>query len=59
MREVSVYDGQKFIGTIKVADDGKKTTAFDSDGKRVGTFPSFKAASAALSKPIDRTSSQP
>lgn len=59
MPELSVYDGQKFVGTIKVSGDGKKATAFDCDGKRVGSFPSFKAASAALSKPVENASSQP
>jgi hypothetical protein len=58
MRELSVYDGQKFVGTIKVADDGKKATAFDCAGKRVGSFPSCKAASTALSNSVDHASTQ-
>jgi hypothetical protein len=50
MRELSIYDGQKFVGTIKVADDGKKATAFDCNGKRVGSFPSDKDAIAAFNR---------
>lgn len=52
-RELSIYDGQDCIGTIKVADDGK-ATAFDQRGKRLGSFPSFEAASAAVSASIER-----
>ncbi len=46
-RELAVYDGQECVGTIKVADDGN-AVAFDRNGKRRGSFPSFKAASDAL-----------
>ena len=49
MRELAIYDGQECIGTIKVADDGK-AVAFDRRSKRVGKFPSFEAARAALDK---------
>lgn len=48
-RELSLYDGQHLIGTIKVADDGK-SVAFDPSGKRIGSFPSFEAAFAALNR---------
>jgi hypothetical protein len=47
MRELSLYDGQECLGTIKVAEDGK-ARAFDAHGKRLGSFPSLKAASDAL-----------
>lgn len=47
MRELAVYDGQECLGTIKVADDGT-ARAFDAHGKRLGSFPSLQAASAAL-----------
>lgn len=48
MRELFVYDGQEWLGTIKVAEDGT-VRAFDPNGKRIGSFPSVKTASAALS----------
>jgi hypothetical protein len=44
-REVAVYNRQLYLGTIKLAG---KATAFDSNGKRVGTFTSLEAASDAL-----------
>jgi hypothetical protein len=47
MRELSLYDGQECLGIIKVAEDGT-ARAFDPRGKRLGSFPSLKAASAAL-----------
>lgn len=56
MRELSLYDGQEWLGTIKVADDGT-VRAFDPRGKRLGSFPSLKAASAALSA-IERADSK-
>jgi hypothetical protein len=49
MRELAIYDGQKCIGVVKVAADGK-AVAFDRRNKRVGKFPSFEAARAALDK---------
>jgi hypothetical protein len=52
-REFSLYDGQNFIGTIKLAADGT-TEAFDLRGKRLGTFPSFRAATAAFDH-VERT----
>jgi hypothetical protein len=52
-REFSLYDGQNFIGTIKLAADGT-TEAFDLRGKRLGTFPSFRAATTAFD-PVERT----
>ena len=51
-RELAVYDGQECIGAIKVAEDGNHV-AFDPSGKRLGSFPSLKAASAAL--PVERS----
>jgi hypothetical protein len=50
MRELCIYDGQECIGTIKVAEDGT-ARAFDAHGKRLGSFPSLQAASAALEPP--------
>jgi hypothetical protein len=44
-RELSVYDGQEYIGTIKLREDGE-AIAFDQRGKRLGSFPSLKAASS-------------
>jgi hypothetical protein len=58
MRELSVYNGQDCIGTIKVADDGT-ARAFDRNGKRVGSFPSLKAASAALDRQLNAPSGNP
>ena len=52
-RELSLYDGQDLIGTIKVAVGGK-VIAFDSRGKRLGSFTSLKAASAAFDPSIKR-----
>ena len=52
-RELSVYDGQEFIGTVKVSEDGK-ARAFDRDGKRLGSYPSFEAASVALSARVEK-----
>jgi hypothetical protein len=49
-REVAVYDGQNLVGTVKVASDGK-AVAYDARGKRLGSFPTFQAASAAFEKP--------
>ena len=40
MRELSVYDGQELVGTVKVSEDDK-ARAFDRDGKRIGSYPSF------------------
>jgi hypothetical protein len=48
-RELAVYDGQALVGTVKVAGDGT-SVAFDPRGKRIGSFPSFNAASDALSR---------
>jgi hypothetical protein len=49
-REVSLYDGVDWIGTIKIAADDK-SVAYDTRGKRLGAFPNFEAASAAFPKP--------
>jgi hypothetical protein len=46
-RELAIYDGQICLGIIKVSEDGK-STAYDPHGKRIGKFPSCKAATAAL-----------
>ncbi len=48
-RELAVYDGRDCIGTIKVAADGQ-AVAFDRDGKRLGKFPTYTAASAVFDK---------
>jgi hypothetical protein len=56
-RELSLYDGQELVGTIKVAEDGT-TVAFDPGVKRVGSFPSFKSASAAFNSRVERTARQ-
>jgi hypothetical protein len=48
-RELAVYDGTDLVGTIKIASDGK-STAHNAHGKRLGIFPSQRAASAALNK---------
>jgi hypothetical protein len=50
-RDLSLYDDQECIGRIKVAGDGK-ATAFDVHG-RLGSFPTEKAALAALNSPLD------
>jgi hypothetical protein len=52
-RELSVYDGQEFVGTVKVNEDGT-ARAFDRDGKRIGSYPSFAAASAALNDRLEK-----
>jgi hypothetical protein len=56
-RKLSLYDGQELVGTIKVAEDGT-AVAFDPGGKRVGSFPSLKAASAAFNSRVERTARQ-
>ena len=55
-REVSLYDGQNFIGTIKESADGT-TEAFDLRGKRLGTFELLKAATAAFDH-VEQTARQ-
>jgi hypothetical protein len=47
-RELFQYDGCRFIGRI-VVDSGGEAKAFNSAGKRLGTFPGFRAAMAAIS----------
>ena len=49
-RELALYDGMDWIGTIKIAADDK-SVAYDTRGKRLGSFPNFEAASAAFPKP--------
>jgi hypothetical protein len=53
-RDLSLYAGQECIGRIKVAGDGK-AVAFDRHGKRIGSFPSLKAACAAIRPSVRRT----
>jgi hypothetical protein len=57
MRQLSIYDGQDLIGTIKVAMDGT-ARAFDPRGKRLGSFPSLKAATASFDSSIKRPAQQ-
>lgn len=47
-RELFQYDGHLFIGRIVVNPDGK-AKAFDGACKRLGSFPDFRAAMAAIS----------
>jgi hypothetical protein len=47
-REVALYDGQLFVAMIRIGADGK-SIAFDVRGKRLGSDPTFQAASDALS----------
>jgi hypothetical protein len=56
-RALSLYDGQVHVGTIKVAEDGT-AVAFGANGKRLGKFPSLRAAYTAFDKPVER-SAQP
>ena len=52
-RELAIYDGQELVGIVKVSEDGTMR-AFDRDGKRIGSYPSFEAASAALSARVQK-----
>jgi hypothetical protein len=45
-RILSIYDGQHFIGTVKVRDGA--VVAYDAKGKRLGSFSSVQAAQAAF-----------
>jgi hypothetical protein len=47
-RELFQYDGCAFIGRI-VVDPSGEAKAFNSFGKRLGMFPGFRAAMAAIS----------
>jgi hypothetical protein len=47
-RELFQYDGCRFIGRI-VVDPGGEAKAFNSARKRLGTFPDFRGAMAAIS----------
>jgi hypothetical protein len=49
-REVSLYDGVDWIGTIKGSGDGR-SVAYSALGKKLGSFPTFEAATAAFPKP--------
>jgi hypothetical protein len=46
---VSVYDGQTYLGSVRVGGHGD-AVAYDADGKRIGSFPSERAAMAAFKK---------
>jgi hypothetical protein len=52
-RELFVYNGQNLLGVIKIAGAGK-ATAYNPDGKQLGTFASQHAAIAALGRPAVR-----
>jgi hypothetical protein len=47
-RELFQYDGGLFIGSITIDRDGE-AKAFNDTRKRLGTFPDFRAAMAAIS----------
>jgi hypothetical protein len=47
-REVALYDGQNLVAVIRIGADGK-CIVFDARGKRLGSYPTFRAASNALS----------
>jgi hypothetical protein len=47
-RHLSLYDGQRFLGTI-IERGNKKCVAKNADGRKLGEFASAKAASAAIS----------
>jgi hypothetical protein len=51
-RSLAIYDGHDCIGTIEESTDGQ-ALAFDVAGKRLGSFSSLKAASAAFSTASD------
>lgn len=57
-RSLAIYDGHDCIGTIEELTDGQ-ALAFDANGKRLGSFPSVKAASAAFSVAGDRETVRP
>lgn len=57
-RTLAIYDGHDCIGTIEESNDGQ-ALAFDTDGKRLGSFPSVKAASAAFRVAGDRETVRP
>jgi hypothetical protein len=46
-REVALYDGQTLVAVIRVGGDGN-CIAFDGDDKRLGSYPTFQAATNAL-----------
>lgn len=48
-RELFVYDGTDLVGVVKTA--GKKATAFNCAGDRIGVFASLQAAIAAFDTP--------
>jgi hypothetical protein len=52
LRELSVYYDQMQIGRIEVAKDGT-AVALDANDKRLGQFPTPKAAYTAFDKPVD------
>ncbi len=48
-RELALYDGTHLLGTIKVAADGR-SVAYSAGGKKLGSFPTFEAVTAAFPK---------
>jgi hypothetical protein len=48
-RQLSLYDGQRFLGTITERGD-KSCIAKDANGQKLGKFPSVQKASAAISE---------
>jgi hypothetical protein len=46
---VSVYDGETYLGSIRIGGRGD-AVAYSADGKRIGSFPSERAAMAAFKK---------
>jgi hypothetical protein len=49
-RELFVYDGTDLVGVVKIT--GKKATAFNCAGDRIGVFTSLQAAIAAFDTPV-------
>ncbi|MGD0332455.1 MAG: hypothetical protein ABSA90_04270 [Xanthobacteraceae bacterium] len=47
MSAFSVYDGQRWLGSIYERSDGSYT-AKDSDGRKLGTFHTIEKAAAAI-----------
>jgi hypothetical protein len=56
-REFYVYDGRALMGWIVIKDKTRAALAFDGDGKPLGRFPTFKAASEAIDHAYTRVRS--
>ncbi len=56
-RNIAVYDGQHLLGFVIVHED-KTCVAKDAAGRRLGTFPSVKAATDAIDEVDKAFSSQ-